>query len=128
MHSDNTYFTPNTDFGATDNQDDRSIPSDRGITTNIHVNNVYVGHNKVIAKADQILATIAEAELDETAKAYLKGQALFLSAYSYFALTQLFGCVPMNIGPVVEPRENVFTNISERYALPASESSLNPNF
>ncbi len=28
----------------------------------------------------------------------------------------------------VEPRGNAFTNISERYALPASESSLNPNY
>ena len=27
-----------------------------------------------------------------------------------------------------EPRGNAFTNITERYALPASESSLNPNF
>ena len=27
-----------------------------------------------------------------------------------------------------EPRGNAFSNISERYALPASESSLNPNF
>lgn len=131
MHSDNANFTPNTVTGATDHQKniaDRSIANDRGITANTHVNNVYVGYYKVIAGADQILAIIAEAKFDETAKAYLKGQALFLRAYSYFELTQFFGSIPLHLEPVLELRENIFANISERYALPASESSLNPNF
>lgn len=105
MHSDNTYFARNTAFGATDNQEDiadHSIPSDGGITANTHVNNVYVGYYEVIARANQILATIDEAEFDETAKANVKGQALFLRAYSYFDLAQLFGSVPMHLEPVVD--------------------------
>ena len=105
MHSDNTYFARNTAFGATDNQEDiadHSIPSDGGITANGHVNNVYVGYYEVIARANQILATIDEAEFDEAAKANVKGQALFLRAYSYFDLAQLFGSVPMHLEPVVD--------------------------
>ena len=105
MHSDNTYYARNTAFGATDNQEDiadHSIPSDGGITANTHVQNVYVQYYEIIARTNQILATIDEAEFDETAKANLKGQALFLRANSYFDLVQLFGSVPMHLEPVVD--------------------------
>lgn len=105
MHSDNTYFARNTAFGATDNQEDiadHSIPSDGGITANSHVQRVYVEYYQIIARTNQILVTIDDAEFDETAKANLKGQALFLRAYSYFDLAQLFGSVPMHLEPVID--------------------------
>ena len=105
MHSDNTYFARNTAFGATENQEDiadHSIPSDGGITANRWVEEIYREYYQVIARTNQILTTIDDAEFDETAKANLKGQALFLRAYSYFDLTQLFGSVPMHLEPVLD--------------------------
>jgi len=104
MHSDNTYFARNTAFGATEQQEDiadHAIPSDGGITANSHVERVYVEYYQIIARANQILTTIDEAEFDEGAKANLKGQALFLRAYSYFDLVQFFGSVPLHLMPVL---------------------------
>ncbi len=104
MHSDNTYFARNTAFGATEQQEDiadHAIPSDGGITANVHVEGVYQEYYQIIARANQILTTIDEAEFDEGAKANLKGQALFLRAYSYFDLIQFFGGVPLHLMPVI---------------------------
>lgn len=116
MSSDNTYFARNTAFGATEQQEDiadHAIPSDDGITANVHVFNVYRDHYLIIARANQILATIDEAEFDESSKANIKGQALFLRAFSYFDLVQLYESVPMHLNPVVD---------REGAALPPSSS------
>ncbi len=105
MHSDNTYFARNTAFGATENQEDiadHSIPSDEGITANRWVEEIYRECYQIVARTNQILTTIDDAEFDESAKANLKGQALFLRAYAYFELTQLFGSVPMHLEPVLD--------------------------
>lgn len=105
MHSDNTYFARNTAFGATDNQEDiadHSIPSDGGITANRWVTEIYQQYYLIIARTNQILVTIDEAEFDEAVKSNLKGQALFLRAWSYLELAQLFGSVPMHLEPVVD--------------------------
>ncbi|MDT7830521.1 RagB/SusD family nutrient uptake outer membrane protein [Pricia sp. S334] len=104
MHSDNTYFARNPAFGATEQQEDIadfSIPSDNGITANVHVTNQYVQDYEIIARANQILTTIDKAEFDATAKNNLKGQALFLRAYAYFELVRYFGSVPLHLTPVV---------------------------
>ena len=104
MHSDNTYYARNTAFGATEQQEDIAdfaIPTDNGITTNVHVSNVYVFNYQIIARANQILATIDEAEFDSAAKNNLKGQTLFLRAYAYFDLVQFFGSVPLHLVPVL---------------------------
>lgn len=118
MSSDNTYYARNTAFGATEQQEDvadHAIPSDNGITANVHVQNVYRDHYSIIARANQILFTIDEAEFDASVKANIKGQALFLRAFSYFDLVQLFGSVPMHLEPVVD---------REGAALPLSSSDV----
>ncbi|HDZ14213.1 hypothetical protein LCGC14_0917790 [marine sediment metagenome] len=104
MHSDNTYFARNTAFGATEQQEDiadHAIPSDGGITANVHVERVYVQYYQIIARTNQILTTIDDAEFDEAAKANIKGQALFLRAYSYFDLVQFFETIPLHLTPVL---------------------------
>lgn len=104
MHSDNTYFARNTAFGATEQQEDiadHAIPSDDGITANVHVERVYVEYYQIVARTNQILTTIDEAEFDETVKANIKGQALFLRAYSYFDLIQFFESIPLHLTPVL---------------------------
>ncbi len=104
MHSDNTYFARNTAFGATEQQEDiadHAIPSDNGITANRWVEDQYTLDYEIIARANQILATIDEAEFDSDAKNNLKGQTLFLRAYAYFELVQFFGGVPLHLAPVL---------------------------
>ena len=119
MSSDNTYFARNTAFGATEQQEDiadHAIPTDGGITANVHVRDVYRACYSIIARANQILISIDEAEFDEAVKANLKGQALFLRAFAYFDLVQLHGSVPMHLEPVVD-REGAALPLSSKDVL-----------
>ncbi|WP_373516796.1 RagB/SusD family nutrient uptake outer membrane protein [Pricia sp.] len=127
MHSDNTYFARNTAFGATEQQEDiadHAIPSDDGITANVHVERVYVEYYRIVARTNQILTTIDEAEFDETVKANIKGQALFLRAYSYFDLVQFFGSIPLHLTPVLgrEDAALPLSNEDEIYAQIVSDA------
>ncbi|GGZ25393.1 membrane protein [Echinicola pacifica] len=121
MHSDNTYYARNTAFGATEQQEDladHSVPSDGGITANRWVTETYVEYYKIIARTNQILATVDEANFAEDSKANIKGQALFLRAYSYFDLVQLFGSLPMHLVPVLSREDAALplSTVEELYA------------
>ena len=108
MHSDNTYFARNYLFGATEQQEDIAdfaIPSDGGVTTNVHVRNQYQLDYQIIARANQVLAEIDNVEFDEASKQNLRGQALFLRGYAYFELVRYFGSVPLHLTPVTERSE-----------------------
>ena len=123
MHSDNTYFARNYLFGATEQQEDIadfSIPSDGGVTTNVHVRNQYQLDYQIIARTNQVLAKIDEVDFDASSKANLRGQALFLRAYAYFELVRYFGSVPLHLAPIAErkeaalplsPAEDIYTQI-----------------
>lgn len=103
MHSDNTYYARNVLFGAVDNQEDLadfSVPVSNGTTANTHVLNQWRQSYLIIARANQILAQIDDVDFDAVAKGNLKGQALFLRAYSYFELVRYFGSVPLHLTPV----------------------------
>lgn len=118
MHSDNTYFGRNPMFGATEQQEDIAdfaIPTANGVTANVHVLNQYRQDYQIIARANQILATIDQVEFAEASKNNLKGQALFLRAYAYFELVRYFGKVPLHLTPVAARSEA---------ALPLSEESV----
>lgn len=104
MSSDNTYFARNTAFGATEtNQDiaDHSMITDGGITPNGNVQNQYRELYAIIARANQILLTVEDADIDQAVKDNVKGQALFLRAFAYFDLVQLYGSVPLHLEPVL---------------------------
>jgi starch-binding outer membrane protein, SusD/RagB family len=108
MHSDNTYFARNVLFGATEQQEDIAdfaIPSENGVTTNTHVLNQYRQDYLIIARTNQILATIDDIEFDATSKNNLKGQAFFLRGYAYFELVRYFGDVPLHLTPVTNRQE-----------------------
>ena len=123
MHSDNTYFARNYLFGATEQQEDIAdfaIPSDGGVTTNVHVRNQYQLDYQIIARTNQVLDQIDQVEFDATSKNNLRGQALFLRAYAYFELVRYFGSVPLHLAPVVEregaalplsPAEDIYAQI-----------------
>ena len=108
MHSDNTYFARNYLFGATEQQEDIAdfaIPSDGGVTTNVHVRDQYQLDYQIIARANQVLAEIDNVEFDPASKNNLRGQALFLRGYAYFELVRYFGSVPLHLTPVTERSE-----------------------
>ncbi len=111
MHSDNAYYARNVAFGAeeqTQNLADFNVPSAAGetantkITTNTRVRDLYRLYYQVIARCNQILSTIDAVEFDAASKDNLKGQALFLRAFSYFELTRFFGSVPLHLEPIIE--------------------------
>ncbi len=108
MHSDNTYYARNTLFGATEQQEDIAdfaIPTADGVTTNVHVFNQWILDYRIIARVNQITATIDDQEFDASAKNNIKGQALFLRAYAYFELVRYFGKVPLHLTPVTNRDE-----------------------
>ena len=123
MHSDNTYYARNILFGATEQQEDIAdfaIPSDGGITTNVHVRNQYQLDYQIIARANQVLDRIDDVEFDEASKQNMRGQTLFLRAYAYFELVRYFGSVPLHLTPVTEregaalplsPAEDIYAQI-----------------
>ncbi|MEO5603555.1 MAG: RagB/SusD family nutrient uptake outer membrane protein [Cyclobacteriaceae bacterium] len=103
MHSDNTYYSRNILFGATEQQEDIAdfaVPTANGVTSNVHVLNQYRLDYQIIARTNQVLSSIDKVDFPEASKSNLKGQALFLRAYAYFELVQYFGKVPLHLTPV----------------------------
>ena len=103
MHSDNTYYGRNVLFGAVDPQEDLadfSVPEANGVTANDNVLQQWRQDYLIISRANQILALIDDAEIDQASKDNVKGQALFLRAYAYFELARYFGSVPLHLTPV----------------------------
>ena len=108
MHSDNTYYSRNILFGATEQQEDIAdfaIPTANGVTSNVHVLNQYRLDYQIIARTNQILSQIDKIEFNAATKSNLKGQAHFLRAYAYFELVQYFGKVPLHLIPVTVRQE-----------------------
>lgn len=63
--------------------------------SNVFLNNVWVTCFSTITGSNNILARIDDIDFDETLRNQLKGESLFLRAYSYFYLVRLFGEVPI---------------------------------
>ncbi|SHH48420.1 SusD family protein [Chryseolinea serpens] len=96
-HSDNTRYKYSPNYRATIDQE--NINDFMVTPTNTAVLNKWQGYYSVIARANQILATIDGVTFDAAKKSNLKGQALFLRAFSYFDLVQYFGKIPLHLVP-----------------------------
>ena len=121
MHSDNTHYARNRLFGAVDNTQnlaDFCIPVSNGLTTNDNVLQQYRQDYVIIARTNEILTRIDDVEFDATAKANLKGQALFLRAFAYYELARYFGKAPLHLEPVTtrEGASKPLSNTAELYA------------
>ncbi len=121
MHSDNTYYSRNILFGATEQQEDIAdfaVPTANGVTSNTHVLNQYRLDYQIIARTNQILAAIDGVDFAVESKNNLKGQAYFLRAYAYFELVQYFGKVPLHLTPVTVRQEAALplANVDDIYA------------
>ncbi|MHA4807384.1 RagB/SusD family nutrient uptake outer membrane protein [Flavitalea flava] len=104
MHSDNAYYYRNPQFGATEQQEnlaDFAITVSNNLMTNRHVTQQYRDYYVIISRCNQILATIDAIDFDASVKDNLKGQTLYMRAFSYFALERYFGSVPLHLTPVL---------------------------
>lgn len=99
MRSDNTHYI----FKATDrggqNVQREQIADFLDDASNAFIANKWTSSYNIIARANQILAQIDAASFDNTAKNNIRGQALFLRAFSYYELVQYFGDVPLHLVP-----------------------------
>ncbi len=103
MHSDNTYYGRNPNFGAVDPQEDLadfSVLVSNGTNPNTHLLNQWRQDYLIISRTNQILDLIDGVEFDAAAKANVRGQSLFLRAYAYFELARYWGSVPLHLTPV----------------------------
>ncbi|MCP9770645.1 RagB/SusD family nutrient uptake outer membrane protein [Lacihabitans sp. LS3-19] len=121
MHSDNTYYSRNILFGATEQQEDIAdfaVPTANGVTSNTHVLNQYRLDYQIIARANQILTLIDDVDFAADSKNNLKGQASFLRAFAYFELVRYFGKVPLHLEPVTVRQEAALplASVDEVYA------------
>ena len=92
MRSDNTeYVYSAPDRGVVQIEQIADFLDDANNTTTLRK---YTACYGIIASANAILQTIDAADITEDVKKNVKGQALFLRAYSFFELVQYFGDVP----------------------------------
>ena len=110
MRSDNTRYIFNSSYRATTDQEAISD------FTNQDANSIstakYTTNYQIIARANQVLASIDGVDFAAASKNNIKGQAYFLRALAYFDLAQYFGKVPLHLVPVTT---------REQAALPLSE-------
>ncbi len=76
----------------------------------------YNANYQIIARANQVLASVDNVDFAEASKNNIKGQALFLRALAYFDLVQYFGKVPLHLTPVTN-REEATLPLSEVEAI-----------
>lgn len=78
-----------------DYPDARQIDNLQVTPSNSIINNIWSGYYQGIARANQALARLQNAQLDEALKNRLIGEVRFLRAYFYFNLVRFFGGVPL---------------------------------
>lgn len=103
VHSDNSRYYYNTaNRGAVPSEHIADFVPDATAGT---LQVVYTQYYLIISRANQILSLIDDAEIDAAVKSNVKGQALFLRAFSYFHLVQYFGDLPLHLSPVATKEE-----------------------
>lgn len=96
MHSDNARYYYNPAYRATAGAENAADFVNESQTFSGSWNTFYGW----IARCNQVLELIDAATFDQTVKDNLKGQALFLRAYSYFWLVRLYGDACIHLKPV----------------------------
>ncbi|MFV8341025.1 RagB/SusD family nutrient uptake outer membrane protein [Flavobacterium sp. XS2P39] len=110
LRSDNTTYIFNPGYRGT--IDPEAIADFTNQPSNSVSTGKYTTNYQIIARANQLLASVEGVDFAAASKNNIKGQALFLRALAYFDLVQYFGKVPLHLTPV--------TN-REEAALPLSE-------
>ena len=111
MHSDNARYAYNPAYRSTTGSENAAdfVPDPTMFSGNW---STFYGW---INRANDVLDRIDAATFDETAKNDLKGQALFLRAYSYWWIAKLYGEAPLHLKPVssVEEASMAFNTADE---------------
>ncbi|MVN91969.1 RagB/SusD family nutrient uptake outer membrane protein [Mucilaginibacter aquatilis] len=79
-----------SDYGDANTLDQLTANGNNGV-----VNNIWKGYYQAIARANQALSQLQNAQFDATVKNRLIGEARFLRAMFYFNLVRIFGGVPL---------------------------------
>ncbi|MEQ9437890.1 MAG: RagB/SusD family nutrient uptake outer membrane protein [Cyclobacteriaceae bacterium] len=96
MRSDNTHYFYNVDFRQPFPEEVADFLN--GSENSVAEQRYYIDYD-IIARANQLLSVIDEADLDQPLKDNFKGQALFLRAMAYFDLVRFYGGVPLPLEP-----------------------------
>jgi len=109
MHSDNArcYYNPLKRSSVYEESVADFVPDNQILSDNW--NTFY----SWIARTNQVLDLIDDVVIDQSAKDNLKGQALFLRAYSYWWLTRLYGEVCLHLEPIISVDQSRFPLSSE---------------
>lgn len=103
MHSDNTRYIFNPNYRATINQENLADFIHEPANGIIELK--YTTNYLIIARANQVIALIDDADFDQSQKEQFKGEVLFLRALAYFDLVQYFGKVPLHLEPATTREE-----------------------
>lgn len=109
--SDNTHFVFNIDNRG--NFLNELIATFGVNSTNGIIEDKWDNDYLIIARSNQLLASLGEIELDPEFESRVMGQALFLRAFAYFDLVKNYGGVPILLEPV-ESFEVAFNNRASR--------------
>ncbi|WP_321373134.1 RagB/SusD family nutrient uptake outer membrane protein [uncultured Draconibacterium sp.] len=96
IHSDNSRYALNPNYRATTGPETSADFVPETTMFSSYWNDFY----NWISRCNQIISRIDEVEIDADAKANLKGQALFMRAYSYWWLVRLYGDAILHLDPV----------------------------
>jgi tetratricopeptide (TPR) repeat protein len=130
MRSDNTHYFYNPEFRSPDTE---GIANFLNGAENPITEQRYNFNYDIIARSNQVLAVIDDAELDQAIKDNFKGQALFLRGLAYFDLVRFYGGVPLHLEPATNletaslPRSSVDSVYARIITDATSAAELLPN-
>ena len=110
MRSDNTTYLYNPGYRAV--TDSEAIADFTNQDANSIVAHKYTTNYQIIARANQVLASVDGVDFAADSKNNIKGQAYFLRALAYFDLVQYFGKLPLHLTPVTD-REGAALPLAE---------------
>jgi len=63
------------------------------------IQNMWITFYKIASTANQVLAKLPDAQIDEADKTRLEGEALFFRGFAYFLIARAFGTAPLILTP-----------------------------
>lgn len=100
MHSDNTLYQPIPGNRGTAFIERENISDFINTSTNAYASATWQHSYTGISRCNIIIERLKTADLSDSVKANLDGQAKFLRALNYFKLVRLYGGVPLSVAEV----------------------------
>ncbi|MBS1665264.1 MAG: RagB/SusD family nutrient uptake outer membrane protein [Bacteroidetes bacterium] len=106
MHSDNTIYQPYADQGTAYMQR-RNISDFTNTSTNAYANATWQHSYTGISRCNIIIESLKKADISDSLRKVVDGQAKFLRALNYFRLARLYGALPLFL-KVIEKADDAF--------------------